>query len=193
MIERLSIQHSTAIAQIHKDNLPSILSFYPVSVIKKFYEHQLSSHDKNFAFGFFEGKELSGFVFGSLEVDSIFNEYVKSDFKNFLLKTLIEVIKNPKLFVYYLSGLFSKKLKLKNKIQLVYIAADKKAGKKGIGKALLDAFEQELQRRNIHYYELEVEKNNPALSFYQKNNFVTVSEINNFLEKKYLMGKHLTE
>ena len=55
---------------------------------------------------------------------------------------------------------------------------------------LLEGFEKEA-KKSVDYYELEVEKNNPALGFYQKNNFVTVSELNGILEKKYLLGKHL--
>ena len=55
---------------------------------------------------------------------------------------------------------------------------------------LLENFENEVGK-SVDYYELEVEKNNPALRFYQKNNFFTVSEINGILEKKYLLGKRL--
>jgi len=191
MIEFLSKNDAAAIARIHKENLPGILSIYPVSVLKEFYELQLSNASKNFALGFFENRKLQGFVFGTYRVDEIFNDYIKSAFYYYLFQTFVSFLKNPKLLVYYLKAFFSKKRSSFCPVQLVYIAVDQNSKKKGIGQQLLDAFENELSRNNINYFELEVEQNNPALRFYRKNNFETILEINNWMEEKFLLGKEL--
>lgn len=191
MIRGLNINDAAEIARIHKRNLPGILSFYPEKVIRKFYEFQLSETE-NFAFGFEENGKLLGFVFGTMKVNELFIGFVKKHFTYFLFQTVLAILKNPKLFLYYFSSFFSGTKFEGSNVQLVYIAVDKNTEKKGTGKALLHAFEEKLKDISVSYYELEVEKNNPALGFYIKNNFFEVAEINNLLEKKLLMGKNLS-
>ena len=131
-----------------------------------------------------------GFVFGTHELDLLFDDFLKNNRISFIKETFLALMKNPVYFVHLVGKIFQKTMPNQSQSQLVYIAVDKNYNKKGIGKLLLEGFEKEA-KKSVNYYELEVEKNNPAFGFYQKNNFITVSELNSVLEKKYLLGKHL--
>ena len=133
---------------------------------------------------------MLGFVFGTHELDLLFDDFLKQNRSYFIKETLIALVKNPVYIIHLFSKIVQKNPEVQSQSQLVYLVVDRTFAQKGIGKMLLENFENEVGK-SVDYYELEVEKNNPALRFYQKNNFFTVSEINGILEKKYLLGKRL--
>lgn len=179
------------VAQLHKKNLPSIISFYSEKFVKKFYHFHLNKKaDETIFKGYFEDKKLIGFVFGTYELDQLFDDFIGENKPFFIVETLKALVAHPVYFVHLFGKVFGAKTASTCKTQLVYIAVDKNQNGKGIGKKLLESFENEAKNK-VDYYELEVEKNNPALQFYLKNNFSVVEEINSVLEKKYLMGKRL--
>ncbi|MBF8457729.1 GNAT family N-acetyltransferase [Kaistella sp. G5-32] len=191
MIEKITEKDVRQVAEIHKKFLPSIISFYSVDFIEKFYSYHVSSDkEKKIFLGYFDETKLLGFVFGTYQVDLLFDDFLKKNRFYFIKETMKALIKHPIYFVHLLGKVFQRTAETQSQNQLVYIAVDQSYGKKGVGKMLLVGFEKEA-KKSVDYYELEVEKNNPALGFYQKNNFVTVSELNGILEKKYLLGKHL--
>lgn len=191
MIKNITDKDLQQVAEIHKKFLPSIISFYSADFIAKFYRHHLFSKNETRIFlGYFEEENLLGFVFGTHQLDLLFDDFLKNNRSYFIKETLKALVKHPIYFVHLFSKVFQKTAENQSQSQLVYIAVDKTYGKKGIGKMLLESFEKEA-KKSVDYYELEVETNNPALSFYQKNNFKAVSELNGILQKKYLLGKQL--
>ncbi len=191
MIKGVTKKDVRQVAEIHKKFLPSIISFYSVDFIEKFYSyHESSNNEKNIFLGYFEEGNLLGFVFGTHQLNLLLDDFLKKNRFYFIKETMNALVKHPIYFVHLLSKVFQKTAETQSQNQLVYIAVDQSYGKKGVGKMLLEGFEKEA-KKSIDYYELEVEKNNPALGFYQKNNFITISELNGILEKKYLLGKHL--
>lgn len=191
MIRTIAEKDIKQVAEIHREFLPSIISFYSLGFIEKFYCHHLhSANDTRIFLGYFEGEKLLGFVFGTHQLDLLFDNFLKENRLYFMKETLKALLSHPIYFVHLFGKVFQKTTESQSQSQLVYIAADQTVGKKGIGKALLEHFEKEA-KKTVDYYELEVEQNNPALGFYQKNDFITVSELNGILEKKYLLGKHL--
>lgn len=191
MIVNLQKKDIPDVVNIHKKNLPSLINFYSDSFITKFYEHHLDKSDQTILVGFRQNSELCGFVFGTLDIEDMFGSFISNNKLYFIKQTLLALMKHPKYLLYIIQSFFSKAFQQgDSKIQLVYIAVDKKYKGSGIGKNLLEGFENELIKYK-KYYELEVEQNNPAFEFYKKKGFKTVREINNILEKKYLMGKNL--
>ena len=191
MIQDITPKDIKQVAAIHKKFLPSIISFYSSDFIEKFYEYHLSSKKETRIFlGCFNQEKLIGFVFGTHQLDLLFDGFLKNNRFYFLTETLKALAKHPVYSIHLLCKVFIKKIPNQWQSQLVYIVVDKTSEQKGIGKILLESFENEA-KRSIDYYELEVEKSNPALNFYQKNNFITVSELNGNLEQKFLLGKHL--
>lgn len=191
MIKEILEKDLKQVAEIHKKFLPSIISYYSSDFIEGFYKYHLISKKESCIFlGYFEGENLLGFVFGTHELDLLFDDFLKNNRISFIKETFLALMKNPVYFVHLVGKIFQETMPNQSQSQLVYIAVDKNYNKKGIGKLLLEGFEKEA-KKSVNYYELEVEKNNPAFGFYQKNNFITVSELNSVLEKKYLLGKHL--
>lgn len=185
MIKHLTEEHLQQVATIHKKYLPGILSFYSKNFIAEFYKFQ-TKNTSNFLLGEVNEGKVLGFVFGSYEVDKIFDEFITENKFFFFFQTILAIITHPQYLIYIFSKFLKKEYVSPCKTQLVYIAVDKVNKQKGTGQKLLDAFEQELES---DYYELEVEKNNPAYKFYEKNHFTVVKSIDNLLEKKYLLGK----
>ncbi|GAB0155128.1 hypothetical protein CHRYSEOSP005_03880 [Chryseobacterium sp. Alg-005] len=189
MIIKLNQSHIPQIAKIQKTNLPSFLSAYPLKFIETFYEFQLKQNDY-ILLGEMEGSQLLGFVFGTYDVEKLYDTFIDRKKGYFIWNTFITLIFNPKYLLLIFAKYFTKQYSSDCKTQLVYIATDKSMKNKGIGKKLLQAFEKEL--KNTEYYELEVESNNDANHFYNKNGFFIVHTYNNFFEKKYLMGKKIS-
>lgn len=189
MTAEVTTENISDIALIHKKNLPSLLAYYPVKFIEKFYLNQLTKESSVFIC-FRQENEIAGFVFGTTDLKAMFESFIAENKFYFILETFKVLLKRPEYILYLAeSFLLKKENPHDSQTQLVYIASSKNHEKKGIGKSLLEAFEKEIKLRENHY-ELEVEQNNPALSFYQKNGFQTVREINNILEKKFLMRKN---
>lgn len=188
MIVKLTKQHISQVAKIHKENLPSFLSQFPLRFIEKFYAFQLAKENQ-LLLGEIEDEQLLGFVFGTDDVEKLYDDFIAQHQLYFYFQTFIALLFHPKYIFLMLGKALSKGYVSQNKRQLVYIAVDLKTGKKGIGTKLLQAFEEEW--KEVSYYELEVESNNKAYAFYKKNNFFLVHEYNNWVEKKLLLGKNL--
>lgn len=191
MIKTIAGKDIKQVAEIHKKFLPSILSYYSSDFIEKFYDYHLSSKKGNHIFlGYFNQEKLMGFVFGTHQLDLLFDGFLNDNRSFFIIETLKALLYHPVYSIHLLGKFFQKTMPNQSQSQLVYIAIDKSHHKKGIGKMLLDGFEKEAKEL-VDYYELEVETNNPAAEFYRKNGFVTVFELNGILQKKYLLGKYL--
>ena len=191
MITDIDEKYLKQVSQLHKKNLPSIISFYSEEFIHKFYRFHLTKKSGKTIFKVFQEEEkLIGFVFGTYELNKLFDDFINENKTFFITETLKSLIAHPIYFVHLIGKIFGKKTSSNCQTQLVYIVVDSKKNGRGIGKKLIESFEESV-KKNVDYYELEVEKNNPALQFYLKNNFKIVEEINSILEKKYLLGKRL--
>ncbi|MBS1550267.1 MAG: GNAT family N-acetyltransferase [Bacteroidetes bacterium] len=188
MIKPLSQENVPSLAKLHKEILPSFLSVFPLSFIEGFYKSQLEIRDQ-LLLGYFEENRLVGFVFGTHDVEKLYQHFISENKAYFYTQTLFSLIKNPKYFLLFASKVFAKPFHSVCKRQLVYIGVDKTAKQKGVGSQLIAALEQEW--KGVKYYELEVESNNPAFSFYEKHGFTLVHEYHHWVEKKWLMGKNL--
>lgn len=188
MIRPLTQQDIQSLAKLHKEILPSFLSVFPLSFIETFYKSQLEKRDQ-LLLGFFEEDRLVGFVFGTHDVEKLYLHFISENKAYFYTQTLCSLIKNPKYILLFASKIFAKPFHSDCKRQLVYIGVDKTAKQKGIGSQLIAALEQDW--KGVKYYELEVEKNNPAFNFYKKHGFTLVHEYNHWVEKKWLLGKNI--
>lgn len=180
------------VAYIHKNFLPSIICFYSLVFIEKFYNFHLQDKSEKKIFkGYKLNNRLVGFVFGMDNVENLFNKFIRSNVIFFIKETIIALLSHPQYLYFIITKIFERNETDKSNIQLVYIAVNKNIGIKGVGSTLLFDFEKELRNYDCYYYELEVEQNNTAFEFYRKNNFFIVKQIKNPLEKKFLLGKKL--
>lgn len=188
MIRQLTEKDIADVAKIHKEILPSFLTEFPLSFIEKFYHFQIK-RENQVLLGAFEKEKLVGFVFGTDDVEKLYDHFIQKNKIYFYFQTLKTLLFNPKYFFLFVGKFLSKSFVSPCKRQLVYIAVDPKTGKKGFGRALLEALE--IEWKDHSYYELEVESENKAYDFYKKNGFFLVHESNNWVEKKFLLGKDL--
>lgn len=186
MIIKITKDDIKEVAEIHKSNLPSILGNYPLSFIEKFYKYQLD--DDNIILGYKSSEKLLGFAFGTYNVDKIYDNFIAENRLYFIINTLFVVIKNPRILLFFVAKFFKKQYVSPCKVQFVYMSLRKENEGSGIGYLLCLEFEKHLK---TDYYELEVDEKNPALKFHLRNKCFIVNEYNNFIEKKYLLGKKL--
>ncbi|MCU7614261.1 GNAT family N-acetyltransferase [Chryseobacterium sp. GMJ5] len=188
MIKELSEKDLFQVAKIHKENLPSFLTEYPLSFIEKFYYFQIK-RENQLLLGKIENGKLLGFVFGTDNVEKLYDNFISENKSYFYMNTFKTLLFHPKYFLLFAAKFFSKSFVSECKRQLVYIAVDQNLKTKGIGSELLQAFEEKW--KGLNYYELEVESKNKAFDFYLKKGFYIVHQYNNWVEKKYLLGKYL--
>lgn len=188
MIIKLKAEHISQVAKIHKKNLPSFLTEYPQSFIEKFYYFQIQ-RENQLLLGKIENGKLLGFVFGTDNVEKLYDHFISENKAYFYMNTFKTLLFHPKYFLLFAAKFFSKSFVSECKRQLVYIAVDQNLKTKGIGSELLQAFEEKW--KEVNYYELEVESENKAYDFYLRKGFHIVHQYNNWVEKKYLLGKYL--
>ena len=79
------------------------------------------------------------------------------------------------------------------RIEKIYIHPSEQG--KGTGRLLIDHVSQIARVANIHSLELNVNRNNPAKTFYEKQGFVIVAEVDvpyhNYVLNDYIMQKQL--
>lgn len=189
MIRNIQKKDILQVAKLHKKNLPSFLAEYSISFIEKFYNFQLNK-ESELLLGEFDESQLLGFVFGTNDVEKLYAEFIRLNRFYFYFETLKTLLLHPRYLVLFLKKAVSKPNFTSNcKRQLVYIVVDPTQGKKGIGKNLVTALETAWN--GVDYYELEVESQNNAYDFYLRNGFFLVHEYNNWVEKKFLLGKQI--
>lgn len=189
MIKLINKQHIEEVAKIHKENLPSILTYYPLSAIKRFYKVQFDNNE--ILIGYESHGKIVGFAFGTENVDHVFPNFISSNRTQFLIDTTKAIFTNPKLIFFFLNKMFSKTESSDCKAHFVYMSLNKELKGSGIGFLLTKEFEKILKERNLISYEFEVEANNPAMRFHLKNKSVIVKEVNNLLERKFIFRKDL--
>ena len=126
MIQAVRLQDIPQVAALHKKFLPSIISFYSLDFIEKFYQHHLSSPpEKRIIIGFFEEGKLLGFVFGTHELDLLFDDFLKQNRSYFIKETLIALVKNPVYIIHLFSKIVQKNREVQSQSQLVYLVVDR--------------------------------------------------------------------
>ena len=78
MILKLEEKHIVEVAKIHKENLPSFLTKFPLSFIEKFYHLQISRKNQ-LLLGVFENEQLAGFVFGTDDVEKLYDDFIQDN------------------------------------------------------------------------------------------------------------------
>lgn len=176
-----------SIAKIHKSQLggTDVLSSCSLKTIELFYQ-TVSNLDTTILLTEKSNEIITGFVYSCVGESS--------PISGFLKKHLLRIIFTPAAFLQIIKSILNKLL-FRNKFQwsseLVYIAVDKKHTGKGIATKLIQNLENELLKRNVNEYCLQVFCDNPAVKLYEKLNFETIGTIKKLCTNKYLMKKQI--
>jgi ribosomal protein S18 acetylase RimI-like enzyme len=131
-----------------------------------------------------EGDRILGYLIGGNKTGAALDKFSKNNY----LKIIFTLLLHPRFILEKIQGVLLKlnKIKVSDVEYKIYIIASlPEAQGKGIGKALINYFENELRHKGIKSYGLSVrEQNINAISFYENNNFIRINKIHKSLYYK---------
>ncbi len=177
------------IRTIEKNDIPEIVklhklvfskdhfsSIFPSKLLVKYFI-TLYKHHK-FKFVAVENLNILGYLIGGFNPEIPVNNFLRKH----LLSIIFILIMNPKFLLEkihgFVSSIFSNQVNVhKNSVSIYLIAVSNTVQKRGIGKELLNHFEQKLLANKISSYTLAVRIDNfNAIEFYKKNNFTQIDQ-----------------
>jgi ribosomal protein S18 acetylase RimI-like enzyme len=171
----LSSSNSNEIALIHKAAFPGFfLSKLGVSFLRVFYRSILENPN-SVGIGIVKNNEIIGFAIGSTIANSFYKTIFKKNFLKLFGYILLPIIKNPLLIIRAFQSLLSKPQKidaLTNGAVLLSICVQPNFESKGIGRLLLEKFEEHIYNYNdLIILTTDKDNNEYVNRFYQKNNY----------------------
>jgi ribosomal protein S18 acetylase RimI-like enzyme len=180
-IRLLQESDAEAVAALHRESFKNFfLSQLGYRFLVRFYGLILAS-EEGLGVGYFEGRQLKGFAIGSIKLGGFYGRLMKKGWWALGWRALPQLITNPRLV-----GRLYKSLKHKDDVDdvqddavLLSIAVAPTEVDKSIGRQLIHAFEEYLLQKGSVQLSLTTDKltNEKAISFYQKNNYIFVKEI----------------
>lgn len=176
VIRDIEFKDIPEIALLHKNifGKSHFSSTFSFSLRKKYFL-ELLKYSK-YKIAVVDGNQIQGYLIACLNPDIP----VKKFMKNNIIHLLITLLLNPKFLIEkirtILFSIKSKKESIHEKNVSIYlIAVNNSIQNRGIGKLLLDYFENLLLNDKINQYTLAVRSDNiQAIRFYIKNNFTEV-------------------
>lgn len=172
----LSSINSDEIALLHLSAFPGFfLSKLGVRFLRIFYTSILDDPN-SVGIGILKNNEIVGFAIGSTIADSFYNRIFKKNFLKLFIYTFWPIIKNPLLIIRVFQSLFSNSKKndeLVNAAVLLSICVQPNFESKGIGRMLLEKFEEHINNYNdLIILTTDKDNNEYVNRFYQKNNYL---------------------
>ena len=173
-IDQIAVIHKNA---YHKNHFTSNFSS---DKLEEYYIYLLNNSDLSIAYIDQENNHCLGFIIAGKSVSKGIAQFISKN-QVYLFKIML---KHPSFLLEKVYTKLYTKIKsskpTKAKFRLLSISVDKSIHSKGIGKSMLDYFEKELLKLDIHCYGLSVRNTNTrAIKFYKKNHFI---------EEKQYMG-----
>ena len=177
-IDQIAVIHKNA---YHKDHFTSNFSN---NKLEEYYQYLINNSNLSVAYIDTNNNQCIGFIIAGESVSKGIAQFISTN-RLYLLNIML---KNPsflleKVYTKLYTKIKPSKKPSKAKFRLLSISVDKNTQSKGVGKSMLDYFEEELLKLDIHYYGLSVRYTNTrAIKFYKKNNFIE--------EKQYMRSTY---
>lgn len=176
------------VAELHYN---SFKGFFLTSLgrpfLRAFYKAVIS-HEKSVNFGAFRDNELIGFAIGTENNSGFYKSILKTNSLKMMVVALPNLISKPLNIKRLISSLFtSNASEYQNIPVLLSICVSQQQESKGVGKMLLEVFENELRGRTLKELILttDTQDNEYVNQFYQRNNY---SLIQSFFQGKREMN-----
>jgi ribosomal protein S18 acetylase RimI-like enzyme len=134
-----------------------------------------------------ENSMILGYMIGGNKTGEALDNFSKNNY----LKIIFTLLLHPLFILEKMRSILLKfnKVKVSEVEYKIYIIASLPETRgKGIGRALINIFENELRLIGIKEYGLSVrEQNNNAISFYENNNFIRINKIHKSLYYKKIL------
>lgn len=191
MIRKWKKTDAVAIAKIHIKALPG--DFLPElghQFLTIFYMGIVELHG---VYGFVnvEKKQVSGFVIGSLNIDTFFKNAIRANFFKLAFQVFRIVLLRPRLIKNVLETFLYTKRDPGSHAELVIIAVDKIMRGKGVGRLLIKQVENAFRRNKIKRYRLTVQKHRKSVLFYKHLKFIEVGDFCLYGKQWHMLEKNL--
>lgn len=182
------------VAKIQKNELKNdcFLSECSIRFIALFYKQIIKYDSTILCVNENSKKEIRGFVFCTTNSQGYENHFLK--------KTIFQILFYPSIYFPMLKVVMQKIMsanisnnKFNYDCEIAHFAVDKQYQRTGIGKSLIMQVEEELRKRKIKEYHLQVFSDNlAALGFYESVGMKVVNEFSKGNRKKKLMFKKIS-
>jgi ribosomal protein S18 acetylase RimI-like enzyme len=167
MLERIRNEHVVAVAELHGQALPGLLSMLGHAAVRATYDGYLAS-PRGVGFVDLELGALSGFVVGSETPGLWRRDAVRANAGGILLGVTAGLVKDPRAIRPFVElALPSGDPLDPDEPELTYLAVAERARRGGVATRLFTAFADALRARGARAFELSVEEeNHSAVAFY---------------------------
>jgi ribosomal protein S18 acetylase RimI-like enzyme len=186
-IRQIEKKDVPAIALLHKKSfdMTHFTAFFSTELLSKYIRVLIDYNPYSYLAE--EGDRILGYLIGGNQTAAALNYFLK----NYYLKIIFTLLLHPGFIVEKMQSILLKinKVKVSDIEYKIYIIASlPEAQGRGIGKSLINYFENELRNKGINEYGLSVrEQNINAISFYENNNFIRINKIHKSLYYKKIL------
>jgi ribosomal protein S18 acetylase RimI-like enzyme len=176
LIQPLGAEHIEDVARLHSASLTGLLARLGARAVRAFYAGAVKT-PLSVGYACMESGSLRGFVLGAVDSDGLRTEVMRSNRLQVLVGVCAGVLRRPTTLRWLLSigkgpgsGIHDRR-----QPELIYLAVAADGRGNGIGKMLVNAFGEAMQRAGVDAYELSVDDDNdPAIRFYERLGFELV-------------------
>lgn len=169
MIRELRKSDALAAARIHYNNFENAFFCELGEKFMQIIYEEIASSDQAFGFVFEDEEGIRGFVTGTYDADNFFSSIYKKRFMDLGISVGKAILRKPLLISKVMQTLFYSKNESNIKAELISIAVDKKARKKGLGRKLFLSLVDKYKHKNIRGFKLIVDKDNKEANIFYKN------------------------
>lgn len=178
VIKELKLEHLALICQLHRASFSNdhFVKYFSVRKTQEYFGKLILNNE--YKFGAFDSNDkLIGFLIAGSKTRKTVDDFI---WQNFIYLIFVMLI-HPKFLIEKSLLLYERFFKSnylgRSKIRLISIATDNSATEKGVGKSLINHFENKIKEDKIITYGLSVRKKNEhAIGFYYKSNFMKEGE-----------------
>lgn len=181
-IRPLRDDDSAAAATMHWTQLHGLLTELGPAAVSAFY-HAASRLDETVGLVVEADDRVAGVVLGTTEVDGYYRRVARSDPMCGLI-TAFALLRRPRLWRHLRGAPASG-------AELIYLAVRPDHHRQGLGRRLVEAFDEAMREREVSGYELSVNADNPAVGFYRGLGFVELARFTEFGLDRLRFGRTL--
>jgi len=192
--------HVDCIVEMHMKCFPGFfLTSLGKGFLKQYYKSLLQSERSVALIITDDAEEPRGFVTGVINPSGFYMELLRTHWYRFFVLSLLEALKRPKIVPRLLRALAKPKLSISNEnvAELTSICVDPEYENIGYGKALVQAFSNEVRKKECKEIVLytDADKNERVNSFYKDLGFIvarsfTTPEGRNMHEYRRYISRH---
>jgi ribosomal protein S18 acetylase RimI-like enzyme len=196
MLQKSDKQYASAIARIHRAQIPGGLAALPLFAFVALYRSLINDRQNGF-FVRLDNDVVSGFVFGTVDDSTMYRRAVIRSAFAVVLGLLFLGLRPSRLLYFIRTALSARQVLARGSgetadAHLIAIAVQPGVEKRGVGRDLVTSLESWLSSKSVRSYKVMTNNSNHnAIKFYQSCGFAEVGRQKHFPEEQVLFLKCL--